>query len=138
MGKRSTVSTESLNKKTRQTCWDMRLVTGHVPGWLFYVAVNVSFQLSPTWSLGLKTDINHAGILTTIQRSRTRKAYGIDGDIASDCVRSTCCCCCTLIQNEKEVVKREDKRSRVALERGATLTSPYIAPTPMTFPPPPK
>ncbi|KAJ5107219.1 hypothetical protein N7456_003894 [Penicillium angulare] len=77
-------------------------------------------------------------LLTTIQRRRTRKAYGIPGDTGSDCVRSTCCCCCTLIQNEKEIVKREDNRSRVALERGATLTSPYIAPAPMTFPPPPK
>ncbi|KAJ5719294.1 hypothetical protein N7493_007749 [Penicillium malachiteum] len=77
-------------------------------------------------------------ILSTIQRRRTRKAYGIDGDIASDCVRGTCCCCCTLIQNEKEIQKREEKRSRVALERGATLTSPYTTPAPMTFPPPPK
>ncbi|KAJ5713132.1 uncharacterized protein N7483_010313 [Penicillium malachiteum] len=77
-------------------------------------------------------------IFSTIQRRRTRKAYGIDGDFASDCVRGTCCCCCTLIQNEKEIQKREEKRSRVAYERGATLTSPYTTPAPMTFPPPPK
>ncbi|KAJ5653892.1 hypothetical protein N7490_000895 [Penicillium lividum] len=76
-------------------------------------------------------------ILTTLQRRTTRKAYGIHGDCGSDCVRSTCCCCCTLIQNEKEIQKREEHRNRAAIDRGATL-SPYIAPGPMTYPPPPK
>ncbi|KAJ5152221.1 hypothetical protein N7492_010516 [Penicillium capsulatum] len=74
----------------------------------------------------------------TIQHTRTRKAYGIEGDIASDCVRATCCTCCTLIQDEKEIQKREEQRSRAALERGATLLSPYTAPGPLAYPPPPK
>ncbi|KAJ5546454.1 hypothetical protein N7494_004039 [Penicillium frequentans] len=76
-------------------------------------------------------------ILTTLQRRTTRKAYGIPGDCGSDCVRATCCCCCTLIQNEKEIQKREEHRNRAAVERGATF-SPYVAPGPMTYPPPPK
>ncbi|KAJ5939031.1 hypothetical protein N7466_002165 [Penicillium verhagenii] len=76
-------------------------------------------------------------ILTALQRRTTRKAYGIAGDCGSDCVRSTCCCCCTLIQNEKEIQKREEHRNRAAIERGATL-SPYMAPGPMSYPPPHK
>lgn len=78
------------------------------------------------------------GLLATIQRSRTRMAYGIKGDFASDCVRATCCTCCTLIQDEKEINKREERRGRAVLERGATLTSPYMAPGQMAYPPPPK
>lgn len=77
-------------------------------------------------------------LLATIQHTRTRKAYGIEGSIASDCVRATCCTCCTLIQDEKEIQKREERRGRAALERGATLLSPYTAPGPMAYPPPPK
>ncbi|KAJ5997770.1 hypothetical protein N7522_009430 [Penicillium canescens] len=77
-------------------------------------------------------------LLATIQHTRTRKAYGIQGDIASDCVRATCCTCCTLIQDEKEILKREGHRARAARERGATLMSPYTAPGPMTYGPSPK
>ncbi|KAJ5098644.1 hypothetical protein N7532_005645 [Penicillium argentinense] len=77
-------------------------------------------------------------LLATIQHTRTRKAYGIEGNIASDCVRATCCTCCTLIQDEKEIQQREKQRGRAVLERGATLLSPYTAPGPMSYPPPPK
>lgn len=84
------------------------------------------------------TNILMIGLWATIQHTRTRKAYGIQGDIASDCVRATCCTCCTLIQDEKEIQKREEQRNQAALERGATLLSPYMAPGPMTYPPPPK
>ncbi|KAJ5832505.1 hypothetical protein N7474_000816 [Penicillium riverlandense] len=77
-------------------------------------------------------------LMATIQHTRTRKAYGIHGNIASDCLRATCCTCCTLIQDEKEFQKREEHRSRAAREMGATLMSPYTAPGPMTYPPPPK
>ncbi|KAJ5587485.1 uncharacterized protein N7459_003250 [Penicillium hispanicum] len=77
-------------------------------------------------------------LLATIQHTRTRKAYGIHGDIASDCVRATCCTCCILIQDEKEIQTREERRSRAALERGATLLSPYTAPGPMAYAPPPR
>ncbi|KAJ5397445.1 hypothetical protein N7509_005558 [Penicillium cosmopolitanum] len=77
-------------------------------------------------------------LFATIQHTRTRNAYGIQGGIASDCVRATCCTCCTLIQDEKEIQEREKQRGRAALERGATLLSPYTAPGPMAYPPPPK
>ncbi|CAG7934928.1 unnamed protein product [Penicillium nalgiovense] len=75
-------------------------------------------------------------LLATVQHSRTRKTYGIQGSIASDCVRATCCTCCTLIQDEKEIQKREEYRSRVARERGATLLSSYTTPGPMSYGPP--
>lgn len=82
--------------------------------------------------------VSIAGLLATIQHTRTRKAYGIEGDVCSDCVRATCCTCCTLIQDEKEIQKREERRGRAARERGATLLSPYAAPGPMCYGPPPK
>jgi Cys-rich protein (TIGR01571 family) len=82
--------------------------------------------------------ITTPGLLATIQHTRTRKAYGIEGDVCSDCVRATCCTCCTLIQDEKEFQKREERRGRAARERGATLLSPYTAPGPMTYGLPPK
>ncbi|KAJ5269532.1 hypothetical protein N7505_005290 [Penicillium chrysogenum] len=75
-------------------------------------------------------------LLATVQHTRTRKTYGIQGSIASDCVRATCCTCCTLIQDEKEIQKREEYRSRAARERGATLLSPYTTPGPMSYGPP--
>ncbi|CAP95689.1 Pc21g07920 [Penicillium rubens Wisconsin 54-1255] len=75
-------------------------------------------------------------LLATVQHTRTRKTYGIQGSIASDCVRATCCTCCTLIQDEKEIQKREEYRSRAATERGATLLSPYTTPGPMSYGPP--
>ncbi|KAJ5496695.1 hypothetical protein N7463_008682 [Penicillium fimorum] len=78
------------------------------------------------------------GLLATVQHTRTRKAYGIQGSIMSDCVRATCCTCCTLIQDEKEIQKREEYLSRVAGERGASLLSPYTTPGPMSYSPPPR
>ncbi|KAJ5401817.1 uncharacterized protein N7487_007713 [Penicillium crustosum] len=77
-------------------------------------------------------------LMATIQHTRTRKAYGIQGSIASDCVRATCCTCCTLIQDEKEIQKREEYRSRAARERSATMLSPYTTPGPMSYGPPPR
>ncbi|KAJ5121471.1 uncharacterized protein N7515_009432 [Penicillium bovifimosum] len=75
-------------------------------------------------------------LLATVQHTRTRKAYGIQGSIASDCVRASCCTCCTLIQDEKEIQKREEYRARAARERGATLLSPYTTPGQMSYGPP--
>ena len=74
------------------------------------------------------------GLLATIQHTRTRKTYGIQGSIPSDCVRATCCTCCTLIQDEKEIQKREEVRAHATRERGTTL-SPYTAPGPMSYGP---
>ncbi|KAF3385270.1 hypothetical protein F1880_002486 [Penicillium rolfsii] len=82
--------------------------------------------------------ITTTGLLATVQHTRTRKAYGIEGDVCSDCVHATCCTCCSLIQDEKEFQKREERRGRAARERGATLLSPYTAPGPMTYGLPPK
>lgn len=95
-------------------------------------------KFTHVWIARCRRMLNFAiGLLATIQHTRTRKAYGIEGDIASDCVRATCCTCCTLIQDEKEIQKREELRGRATLERGATLLSPYTVPGPMTYPPPP-
>ncbi|KAL4889592.1 PLAC8 family-domain-containing protein [Aspergillus ambiguus] len=74
-------------------------------------------------------------LLATIQHTRVRKTYGIRGDIASDCVRATCCTCCTLVQDETEIRKREEERARALRESGAMLSSPYAAPTPMSYGP---
>ncbi|KAL4920540.1 PLAC8 family-domain-containing protein [Aspergillus aurantiobrunneus] len=75
-------------------------------------------------------------LLATIQHTRTRKAYDIQGSIASDCVRATCCTCCTLIQDEKEIRAREEERAKAARASGAALVSPYLAPVPMSYGPP--
>jgi Cys-rich protein (TIGR01571 family) len=75
-------------------------------------------------------------LLATIQHTRTRKAYAIPGSIASDCVRATCCTCCTLIQDEKEIRKREEERANASRAAGAALVSPYLAPGPMSYGPP--
>ncbi|THC92556.1 hypothetical protein EYZ11_007967 [Aspergillus tanneri] len=72
-------------------------------------------------------------LLATIQRRRTRKAYGIRGDIASDCVRATCCICCTLIQDETEIKTREEERGKAARATGTPLISPYLPPMQMSY-----
>ncbi|KAL3474159.1 PLAC8 family-domain-containing protein [Aspergillus californicus] len=75
-------------------------------------------------------------LMATVQHTRTRKTYGIQGSLASDCVRATCCTCCTLIQDEKEIRKREEERAKATRASGATLLSPYITPVPMSYGPP--
>ncbi|KAB8234549.1 PLAC8 family-domain-containing protein [Aspergillus alliaceus] len=74
-------------------------------------------------------------LMATVQHRRTRKAYGIPGDIVSDCVRATCCTCCTLIQDENEIRKREEERASTARTTGAALVSPYFAPPQMSYGP---
>ena len=78
------------------------------------------------------------GLLATVQHTRTRRAYAIQGSIASDCVRATCCTCCTLIQDEKEIMKREEERAKASRAAGAILVSPYAAPVPMSYGPHPR
>ncbi|KAL2815189.1 PLAC8 family-domain-containing protein [Aspergillus granulosus] len=75
-------------------------------------------------------------LLAAIQHARIRRAYAIQGSIASDCVRATCCTCCTLIQDEKEIRKREEERAKAARASGAALVSPYLTPVPMSYGPP--
>lgn len=105
---------------------------GHVQRWLSCVVVNVSTTIPDLAYWMLTVSI---GLMATIQHRRTRKAYGIRGDIASDCVRATCCTCCTLIQDEKEIKKREEERANAARATGATLVSPYLAPPQMAYGP---
>ncbi|GLA69494.1 hypothetical protein AtubIFM55763_009448 [Aspergillus tubingensis] len=94
---------------------------------------------APTTPVGFDLMAYHRpGFLAAYQRRRTRKAYQIEGDIVSDCVRATCCTCCTLIQNEVEVKKREEERGRYASATGAALVSPYLPPTQMSYGPPPR
>lgn len=54
------------------------------------------------------------GVLATIQRTRVRRAYGIEGDVGGDCIRGCCCCCCTIGLSESEMVGREEERRRLA------------------------
>ncbi|CRG84122.1 hypothetical protein PISL3812_01451 [Talaromyces islandicus] len=72
-------------------------------------------------------------ILATIQHTRTRRAYQIEGGICSDCVRATCCPCCTCIRNEREIKLREDARAQSAQLSGANFVSPYIPPGQMQY-----
>ncbi|KAL5685828.1 hypothetical protein EMGR_003706 [Emarellia grisea] len=86
----------------------------------------------------VKTDPDASGLLATVQHTRTRKAYGISGNVGSDCVRATCCTCCTLIQDEKEFKTREEERERVAWATGQALVSPYATPLQMSYGQPPR
>ncbi|QKX58320.1 uncharacterized protein TRUGW13939_05442 [Talaromyces rugulosus] len=72
-------------------------------------------------------------ILATIQHTRTRRAYRIEGDICSDCARATCCPCCTCIRNEREIRLREDARAQSAQLNGANFVSPYLPPGQMQY-----
>jgi Cys-rich protein (TIGR01571 family) len=72
-------------------------------------------------------------ILATIQHTRTRRAYRIEGGICSDCVRATCCPCCTCIRNEREIKLREDARAHSAQLNGANFVSPYLSPGQMQY-----
>ncbi|KAH0607196.1 uncharacterized protein H6S33_003184 [Morchella sextelata] len=55
-----------------------------------------------------------AWVFTMLQRTRIREKYQLEGSIANDCGKAYCCGPCTLIQDEREVTKREDERSRFA------------------------
>ncbi|KAH8705302.1 PLAC8 family-domain-containing protein [Talaromyces proteolyticus] len=74
-------------------------------------------------------------ILATIQHTRTRRAYEIEGSICSDCVRATCCPCCTCIRNEREIKKREESRAYSAQVHGSNFVVPYIPPGQMQYQP---
>ncbi|RPA98094.1 PLAC8-domain-containing protein [Choiromyces venosus 120613-1] len=53
-----------------------------------------------------------SGIFTTLQRTRIREKYRLEGSLASDCGKAYCCVMCTLVQDEREVRDREDERRR--------------------------
>lgn len=123
-------------RKTRQICSDIKSATAHVQAWRYYAGANVSTMISLRKFATCADAVISKGLLATIQHTRTRRAYGIEGGVSSDCIRGTCCLCCTLIQDEKEIQKREQIRNRAAVERGTVLMSPYTSPGPMTYPPP--
>lgn len=78
------------------------------------------------------------GLLATVQRKRVRRAYKIEGNIASDCLRATCCTCCTLIQDEREIRDREENTRQAVGSMGMGPASPYITPNHMSYAPPPR
>ena len=103
---------------------------GLVDSWPSHVASNVSFDLK----LRIQETDSAAGALATIQRTRIRKWYKLDGSVGSDCTQSFYCCCCVLARNEREVRDREEYMRRNA----GPANGAYIAPGPMAYAPPPK
>ncbi|KAI9876253.1 MAG: hypothetical protein M1830_006926 [Pleopsidium flavum] len=77
-------------------------------------------------------------VLAAIQHTRIRKAFSLQGTIASDCITSICCCCCVLMQNEREVRDREELLRRHAGPAAGAGTAAYVAPGTMTYAPPPR
>lgn len=73
-------------------------------------------------------------LLATIQHTRTRKAYDIEGDIVSDCLHATYCTCCTLIRDEREIRIREETRAETAQMAVSTMMRPYAVPEQMVYP----
>lgn len=73
-------------------------------------------------------------LLATIQHTRTRKAYDIEGDIVTDCLHATYCTCCTLIRDEREIRIREETRAETAQMAVSTMMRPYAVPEQMVYP----
>jgi hypothetical protein len=48
-----------------------------------------------------------------IKRREIRDRYNIGGDAVTDCLVSWCCHCCALIQQEKEVISRQQQAGLV-------------------------
>ncbi|KIX08464.1 uncharacterized protein Z518_03120 [Rhinocladiella mackenziei CBS 650.93] len=97
---------------------------------LGYTAVNGSCI-----AFGILCGFN--GVLAAIQHTRVRKTYNMNteaGNVAGDCLKGICCCCCVVAQDEKEVKFREER----ARKPSGTKKEGYVAPTGMTFNPPPR
>lgn len=80
---------------------------------LGFSAVNKSCV---AWSLLCGVNI----LLTSIQRTRVRKAYEMEegaGSVIGDCMRSCVCCCCVIAQDEKETKAREKGGSTEGYQR---------------------
>ena len=67
--------------------------------------------------LALEVLIVSSGFIVMLQHSRIRATYNIDGTAGGDCVQSLFCSRCTLMQDEWEIVAREE---RILLERKGT------------------
>jgi hypothetical protein len=55
--------------------------------------------------------------MTTAQRREVRYRYHIKGDNGDDCIKGTFCVWCSLVQEEKEVVWREEQKKLVSREQ---------------------
>lgn len=53
-------------------------------------------------------------LFPTIQRTRIRHSYKLEGSVGGDVARGCCCCCCVVVQNEREVRENEEKTRRWA------------------------
>ena len=74
-------------------------------------------------------------VLASIQRTRIRKTYEIEGGIGEDCIAAICCCCCVLAQDEREMRDREDEERKRFSPAG---TAAYASPGGMAYAPPPR
>ena len=74
-------------------------------------------------------------LLATIQRTRIRKMYDIEGSVGSDCVKGLCLCCCVVAQDEREVMERE----KLIRQHAGPAVGAYVSPGGvMTYAPPPR
>ncbi|OBT88958.1 hypothetical protein VE02_02816 [Pseudogymnoascus sp. 03VT05] len=72
----------------------------------------------PCWMFGMiMCCVGFDWFIVMLQHSRIRATYNIDGTAGGDCVQSLFCSRCTLMQDEWEVVAREE---RILLERRET------------------
>ena len=53
-------------------------------------------------------------VFTMSTRREIRCKYGIRGSNHGDCMRSACCPYCALVQEERDILLREDQKSNVA------------------------
>ncbi|KFZ10986.1 hypothetical protein V502_07810 [Pseudogymnoascus sp. VKM F-4520 (FW-2644)] len=72
----------------------------------------------PCWMFGMiMCCVGFDWFIVMLQHSRIRATYNIDGTAGGDCVQSLFCSRCTLMQDEWEIVAREE---RILLERKGT------------------
>jgi hypothetical protein len=55
--------------------------------------------------------------MTSAQRREIRYRYHIKGNNGEDCLKATFCVCCALVQEEKEVVWRENQTKLMSTEQ---------------------
>ncbi|KFY35690.1 hypothetical protein V494_05692 [Pseudogymnoascus sp. VKM F-4513 (FW-928)] len=69
----------------------------------------------PCWMFGMvMCCVGFEWLIVMLQHSRIRATYNIDGTAGGDCVQSLFCSRCTLMQDEWEIIAREE---RILLER---------------------
>lgn len=98
------------------------------------MAVACGLQCVYLYEIDHKRSLTVVGILAALQRNRIRRLYKLNGDLGSDCVKAICCCCCVIMQDEREVLDREELIRRHA----GPATGAYVAPATMRYAPPPR